>query len=182
LFCSGRRLLMNILWLTNIALPEASLLMNEKPTPFGGWFVSASAYLAPEKVRNRFTLRDFLKQDNLKQQQQKFVKRGTIEIEALQKVKHVIGRTTWASACTYQINPDAKYHFCNEILKGLHFMLEAMPLILKRFPDTKLYVGGQNITKSDTLKDKLKISSYGKYIKESINKNNLQKYDTKYIC
>ena len=53
-------------------------------------------------------------------------------------------------------------------------MLEAMPLILKRFPDTKLYVGGKNITKSDTLKDKLKISSYGKYIKENINKNNLQ--------
>jgi len=53
-------------------------------------------------------------------------------------------------------------------------MLEAMPLILKRFPDTKLYVGGHNIIKTDTLKDKLKISSYGKYIKENINKNNLQ--------
>jgi len=50
-----------------------------------------------------------------------------------------------------------------------------MPLILKRFPDTKLYVSGQNITKSDTLKDKLKISSYGKYIKELIEKYNLQK-------
>ncbi len=31
-----------------MALPEASLLMNEKPTPFGGWFVSASAHLADE--------------------------------------------------------------------------------------------------------------------------------------
>ena len=39
---------MNILWVTNIALPEASLLMNEKPTPFEGWFVSASARLADE--------------------------------------------------------------------------------------------------------------------------------------
>ena len=39
---------MNILWVTNIALPEASLLMNEKPTPFRGWFVSASARLADE--------------------------------------------------------------------------------------------------------------------------------------
>ncbi len=295
---------MNILWVTNVALPEASLLMNEKPRPFGGWFESASARLAdedsielsiafsknglrtvqilkgekinyyafplvsekyvssnkknsylekildearpnvvhifgteclhtlamvnacqkgkvvisiqglvsiiqrhymsglPENVQNRFTIRDFIKQDNLKQQQSKFVKRGAFEIEALQKVKHIIGRTTWDRACTYQINPDAKYHFCNETLrdefykhtwdinrcekhsifvskgsypiKGLHFMLEAMPFILKRFPDTKLYVGGKNITKSDTLKDKLKISSYGKYVKENINKNNLQ--------
>jgi glycosyltransferase involved in cell wall biosynthesis len=289
---------MNILWLTNIALPEASQLMNEKPSPFGGWFVSASARLAdnerislsiafpknglsdvrvlkgnkinyyafspvsekdirsnrqnsyfekileqakpdiihifgteyahtlamvnacqkekvvisiqgltsviaghylsglPVNVQNRFTLRDFIKQDNLKQQQSKFVKRGALEIEALQKVKHVIGRTTWDKACTSQINPDAEYHFCNETLrdefynhrwdinhcekhsifvsqgsypiKGLHFMLEAMPLIAKRFPDAKLYIGGNNITQSDTLKDRLKRTSYGKYIEELI--------------
>lgn len=296
---------MNILWVTNIALPEASLLMNEKPTPSGGWFVSASNALAheddikfsisfpkkglsnvlmlkgnkitfyafppenekevrsskeniylekilnetkpdivhifgteyahtlamvnacqkgkvvisiqglisiiqrhymsglPENVQNRFTIRDFIKQDNLKQQQSKFIKRGAFEIEALQKVKHIIGRTTWDRACTYQINPDAKYHFCNETLrdefykhswdinrcekhsifvsqgtypiKGLHFMLEAMPLVLNRFPNTKLYVGGQNITKADTLKDKIKISFYGKYIKELIGRYTLGK-------
>ena len=296
---------MNILWLTNIALPDASRLMNEKPSPFGGWFVSASTLLAddekislaiafpkiglndvqvlkgdkiiyyafppvsekdirsnrphtylkkildkakpdiihiygteyahtlamvnarqkakvvisiqgltsviarhyltglPVNVQNRFTLRDFIKQDNLKQQQSKFIKRGALEIEALQKVKHVIGRTTWDRACTYQINSDADYYFYNETLreefykhswdinccekysifvsqgsypiKGLHFMLEAMPLILKRFSDVKLYIGGQDITKSDTLKDKLKTSSYGKYIQELIGRYNLGK-------
>ena len=297
---------MNILWFTNVALPEASLLMNEKPTPFGGWFVSTSACLAdvdgimlsiafpknnlidvqvlrggkinyyafppvsekeirlnkqntylekildeakpdivhifgtefahalamvnickkknmnaaisiqglisviaqhymaclPAKVQKRFTFRDFIKQDNLNQQQKKLIKRGEFEIKALQKVKHIIGRTTWDKACALQTNPDAKYHFCNETLKdefykhtwdinrcekhcifvsqgsypikGLHFMLEAMPLILKSFPDTKLYVGGHNITKTNTLKDKLKISSYGKYIKELMEKCNLQ--------
>ena len=166
--------------------------------------IYARYYMAclPAKVQKRFTLRDFIKQDNLKQQQRKFINRGEIEIEVLHEVKHIIGRTTWDQACTYQINPEAKYHFCNETLrdefykyswdinncekhsifvsqgtypiKGLHFMLEAMPLILKRFPDTKLYVGGHSIIKTDTLKDKIKISSYGKYIKENINKNNLQ--------
>ncbi len=296
---------MNILWITNIALPEASALMKENPTPYGGWFVSAAAFLAqheglnlsiafpkmgidnvlvikgaqiiyytfppvgnnnlnlknyiylneildqakpdivhifgteyphtlaivnasqnknieaiisiqglvsiyarhymaclPVNVQNRFTVRDFIRQDNLKQQQSKFVERGKLEIEALQRIKHIIGRTTWDKACTYQINPDAQYYFCNETLrdkfykhnwninqcekysifisqgsypiKGLHFILEAMPLILKWFPDTKLYVGGDNIFKADTLKDKFKISSYSKYIKEKINKNNLQ--------
>lgn len=296
---------MKILWLTNITLPEASLIMNEKPSPFGGWFVSSSILLAnedgiklsiafpksgssavqilkgdkidyytfppvseidvklnrenvylkrileqtkpdivhifgteyahtlsmvntcqkekvvisiqgltsiyakhymaclPFHVQNRFTIRDFIKQDNLKQQQTKFVKRGVLEIKALQKVKHIIGRTTWDRACTYQINPEAEYHFCNETLrdkfykhhwdinccekhsifvsqgsypiKGLHFMLEAMPLILKHYHDAKLYIGGQNITKFDTLKDKFKISSYGKYIKELIGRYNLGK-------
>lgn len=296
---------MKILWLTNVSIPEASLIMNERPIPFGGWLVNTSTRLAdvdgislsiafpkkglcavqvlkgdqikyyafppvsekdiksnkqntylkwildkakpdivhifgteyahtlgmvnafqqekviisiqglisiyathymaclPANIQNRFTLRDFIKQDNLKQQQRKFINRGEIEIEVLQKVKHIIGRTTWDRACTYQINPNAKYYFCNEALrdefykhswdinrckkhsifvsqgsypiKGLHFMLEAMPLILKRFPDTKLYVGGQNITETDTLKDKLKMSSYGKYIKELIERYNLQK-------
>lgn len=296
---------MNILWIINIPLPEASVLMNEKPTPFGGWLVSAvtgliasggidvsvafpqkglqdvlvlkgekitfyafppvhekkvranqhNIYLEqildtaspdivhvfgteyahtldmvntcrtkninvlisiqglisicakhyvdclPESVLNRFTFRDFIKQDNIKQQQQKFDKRGSYEIEALQKVKHIIGRTTWDRACTFQINSDAQYHFCNETLrdefykhtwdinkceknsifisqgsypiKGLHFMLEAMPLILKRFPNTKLYVGGQDLLKSDTLMDRIKVSSYGKYLKELIRKYSL---------
>lgn len=298
---------MKILWLTNVVLPQASLLMNEKATPLGGWLVNASVALAeyddielsiafpknglsdllvldgarikyyafppvsekvlranennpylkkildeirpdvvhifgteyahtlamvnacheqkvkvviaiqglvsvcarhyraclPSYVQNRFTIRDLLKQDNLKQQQGKFVKRGVYEIEALQKVKHVIGRTSWDRACTSQINPDARYHFCNETLrdefykhkwdinkcekhsiflsqasypiKGLHFMLEAMPIIQKRFPDTKLYIGGNNITRIDTLKDKLKISSYGKYINVLIERFKLEK-------
>ena len=95
-----------------------------------------------------------------------------------------------------------EYHFCNETLrkefykhewslhkceaysifvsqalypvKGLHFMLEAMPLILKKFPNTKLYISGPNITKSDTLKEKLKKTSYAKYIIELIRKFNLK--------
>ena len=161
------------------------------------WLVSL------EKPQNNFTFRDFLKQDNLKQQQRKFAKRGTFEIEALGKVRNIIGRTTWDKACTYQINPDVKYHFCNETLrdvfykhtwdinqcekhsiflsqasypiKGLHFMLEAMLLILKQYPNTKLYVGGPNITKTDTLKDELKMSSYGKYIKDLIERYKLYK-------
>lgn len=297
---------MNILWLTNIPLPEANILMNEKPLPFGGWLVNASASLSsindlelsiafpkrelkdvksfkgdninyyafpsvndkdstqieeneylekiinqsapdmihifgtefahtlamvntcrrkeiktvisvqglvsviakhymaylPPKVQNRYTIRDFLKQDNLKQQQKKFFNRGKYEIEALQKVNHVIGRTTWDKACTTQINPNVKYYHCNETLreefykhmwsiekcerysifvsqgsypiKGLHLMIEAMPLILKKFPNAKLYVGGNDITRSHTFKEKLKISYYGKYINNLIKKYNLQ--------
>lgn len=165
--------------------------------------IYAKHYLSgiPSNIQRRFTFRDLIKQDSLLQQQSKFLKRGSLEIEAIQKVQHIIGRTTWDRACTYQINPDAIYHHCNETLrdefykhewdiqkcekhsifvsqgsypiKGLHYMLEAMPLVLKNFPDAKLYVGGSNITKSDTFKDKLKLTSYGKYIKDLIKKYDL---------
>lgn len=166
--------------------------------------IIAHHYMAfvPNYIQYRYTFRDFVKQDNLKQQQKKFEKRGEYETEAIRKVNNVIGRTTWDKACTTQINSNLRYHFCNEILrdefykhewslkncekhsifmsqatypiKGMHLMLDAMPNILKRFPDTKLYVAGSDLTKSDTLKDRLKKTYYAKYIQEII-----QKYDLK---
>ncbi len=293
---------MRILWLVNVPLPEASQLMNETPTPFGGWLLYASAQLSkvdgvqlfiafpkiglsdvlmlrgekityygfppikkkkqcingkglyfhrildqskpdivhifgteyphtlamvnaclerkikvvisiqglvsiyakhymaclPVDTINTITFRDFIKRDNLKLQQNKFIERGRLEIEALQGVKHIVGRTTWDKACTSQINSDATYYFCNEILrevfyehtwdinkckrysifvsqgsypiKGLHFMLEAMPIVLRRFPDARLYVSGNNLTKSDTLMDRLKRTSYGKYLNKLVQR------------
>ncbi|WP_100401590.1 glycosyltransferase family 4 protein [Bacillus sp. FJAT-42315] len=293
---------MNILWLVNIPLPEASRLFQEEVLPFGGWLVYASESLSkrpdvklsvsfprnrtggvqevrgeniqyyafapiqspdqveslkkvierskpdivhifgtefahtlamvnvceaagvqvvisiqglvsviakhytlglPHHVQYRFTVRDILKLDNIKQRQKRFIKLGKWEVEAIQKAEHIIGRTTWDRACTSFINPAATYHYCNETLrnefyqhewdidhcerysiflsqgsypiKGLHFAIEAMPLVLKRFPNAKLYVGGHDITKSDTWVAKLKISSYGKYIKKLIEKYNLQR-------
>lgn len=292
---------MNILWLVNIPLPEASRLLQEEVLPFGGWLVHASELLSkhsgvklsvafprsrtdgvqelrgdsihyytfapvqspdqvkglktvidqakpdivhifgtelahtlamvnvcksagiqvvisiqglvsviakhytlglPHHVQSRFTIRDLLKRDNIKQQQKRFIERGKWEVEAIRKVEHIIGRTTWDRACTSFMNPTATYHYCNETLrnefyqqewdidhcerysiflsqgsypiKGLHFAIEAMPLVLKYFPRAKLYVGGPDIMKSDTWKEKLKLSSYGKYIKELIQKHELQ--------
>jgi len=156
----------------------------------------------PFKAIYGTTLRNILRRDNIFGLKRTFVIRGKNEIEAIKKTSHVIGRTTWDRACILQINPNAQYHFCNETLreefyyhqwdiskcekhsiflsqgqypvKGLHYMLEAMPLILSRFPDTKLYVGGKDIIKSNTLKDKLVMTYYGKYIKNIINELRLE--------
>ena len=156
----------------------------------------------PKSVQKRFTFRDFIRQDNITQQKNKFIKRGELEVEAFEKSEHVIGRTTWDKACTFQINPNIKYHLCNENLrdefylnewtatkieehsifisqgsyplKGLHFMIEALTILAKQFTDVRLYIGGDDITKSKTAMDKLKISSYGKYIKELIQSHDLQ--------
>ena len=47
---------MNILWLTNVALPEASKLLNEKPIPFGGWLVNASLALSELSEQDNISL------------------------------------------------------------------------------------------------------------------------------
>ena len=38
-------------------------------------------------------------------------------------------------------------------IKGLHFVLEAMPMILEKYPDASVWVSGNNITKTNTLKE-----------------------------
>lgn len=96
--------------------------------------------------------------------------RGMDERRLLEKSRHVIGRTTWDRACVYLAAPQTQYHVCREILrapfyaarwdvtacqrhriflsqaaspiKGLHQVLKALPLILKRYPDTEVYIAG----------------------------------------
>jgi len=144
----------------------------------------------PVWVRYVFTVRDLMLNNNIYQQCKKFRKRGNIEIDALRGAYNVIGRTDWDYACTKQINPGVKYYYCNELLrkefykhhwdldkcekysifmsqgaypvKGLHFMLEALPEIIKKFPQVHLYVGGPNIVK----KSKFRLSTYGWYFKK----------------
>ncbi|WP_423188941.1 glycosyltransferase family 4 protein [Alkalibacterium sp. f15] len=144
------------------------------------------------------TIRNFIRKDSVVGLKKIFKNRGKNEIESLKKTNHIIGRTTWDKACSAQINPKAQYHLCNETLrkefyqhqwdlnkcekysiflsqaqypiKGLHYMLEAMPAVLKKYPEAKLYISGKDITKSDSFKDKVLITNYGIYIQNMINK------------
>ncbi len=166
--------------------------------------IIAKHYLTgiPENIQKRFTIRGILKRDNLLMSKKRFEKQGFLEIDALKKVDNIIGRTEWDKACSSQINRKAQYHVFNEILreefykhkwsinqcekysifmsqasypvKGLHYVIEAMPIILEHFPETKLYIGGNNIIEANSLKDRLKMTSYGKYIKDLIEKKQIQ--------
>lgn len=160
-------------------------------------YLCAKVYMAylPEEVQSSVTLRDFLKQDSILKQYQKFVKRGSFETEALSLARHVTGRTQWDKTEVAKVSK-AEYHFMNETLrkpfytgewqqencqkhsiflsqgdypiKGLHFVLNAMPEILKKYPDTMVYVAGNDLTKTESFKDKIKISGYGRYLKKLI--------------
>lgn len=168
-------------------------------------FVYAEAYMAglPEQVRRGMTVRDFLRQDTLTQQQRKYRERGRFEIEALRRSGHVTGRTDWDRQWAARVNPDAAYHFMNETLresfygpvwnenacrpcsifvsqgnypiKGLHYLLEAMPRIKRHYPMAHLFVAGDEITRASTVKERLKLSGYGRYLRELIRTHHLEK-------
>lgn len=166
--------------------------------------VYANAYFAslPERVIRTATLRDRLRKDSLRQQQEKFVRRGKMEMEAIRLAKNVTGRTEWDRFYAREWNPDANYFNMNETLrhdfygsiwkrrasvphsiflsqgdypiKGLHYMLKALPAIVARYPDTHVYVAGNNITRYKTFKQRLKISAYGKYLRKLMRENHLE--------
>lgn len=143
-------------------------------------------------------------------QYKEFCKRAENEIRAIKKVKHVIGRTEWDKACTNIINSNCKYHYCSETLrncfygkkwdiskiekhsvfvsqgdypiKGLHNLLNALPYVIERYPETKIYVAGANLFLN-------KGEPYAECIKKMIVGNNLEKHiiflgilDAKRMC
>jgi glycosyltransferase involved in cell wall biosynthesis len=176
----------------------------------------AGAYMAglPYPVRNRVTFRDWYRKDSLKDQKHKFELRAVNEAEALQHTGHVTGRTTFDRDVTDEINPGAVYHPMNETLrscfykgrwdpdecephsiflsqgdyplKGFHFMLQAMPLILKKFPDAHLYVAGISVIgnvggvlrEKKSVPEPFWITSYGMYLKKLIRKGHLKGHVT----
>ena len=155
----------------------------------------------PHHVVIRRTLRDLLKHTSINVKRKEFIKSGTRESEALKHVDHVIGRTVWDRAAVLQFSPSATYHFCNESLrepfyhtewelskinrhsifvsqcgypiKGFHYLLEAMPEILKVYPDTHIYTTGQDLNHLTT-KQKVMIPSYQKYLISLMKKYGLQ--------
>ena len=155
----------------------------------------------PEKVCCASTLRDLLRKDNIRQQQEKFVLRGELETKALEKLCHVIGRTDWDKSCALSINPDITYHFCNETLresfyegrwnydsckkhsvfasscaypiKGFHYLLEAFAKVSEVYPDATLAVTGRSFLAAD-FKGKLRQGSYEKYLASLAEKYRLE--------
>lgn len=58
-------------------------------------------------------------------------------------------------------------------LKGFHYMLLALPQILKQYPDTEVYVAGNSLLRSKNLKGRLTISAYGRYLEKLMAKYRL---------
>ena len=167
----------------------------------------AEEYMAelPFEVRQTTTFRDRLKNDSILQQQEKYKARAEHEREAIMLTGNITGRTDFDRSVTGQINPEAKYFHMNETmrpcfyegnwdstgaephsiflsqgdypLKGFHFMIQAMPKLLEKYPDAHLYVAGNNIIGKGDSKYPyfMRASAYGKYLKSLLFKNKLKK-------
>lgn len=188
--------------------------------------VIADKYMAdlPESVQNDLTFRDKLKHDSIRQQQEKYYLRAANEKKIIEGAGHITGRTAFDKRETARINPGAVYHHMNETmrsnfyegrwsekdrvihsiflsqgdypLKGLHYVLQAMPEILEKYPDAHVYVAGNSIfgkidRRTVTAADDegtvitgskyplfMRISAYGKYLKKLISQNHLKKHVT----
>lgn len=144
-----------------------------------------------EKIKRYLTIYDLLK-GNIKKIYNHSSRKGTIEEQYFKLAHHIIGRTDWDRIHLWALNPEAKYHFCNETLrnsfynshwdiakcerhsiflsqaytpiKGIQAVIKALPLIIRKFPDVKVYVSGFNFTKKETIIDKLKYSTFANYI------------------
>lgn len=130
-------------------------------------------------------------------QYREFCKRTDNELRALKGVRHVIGRTDWDRACVSRINERCEYHYCSETLrecfygserepdkvkrhtifvsqgdypiKGLHNLVVALPMIIRKYPDTKVYVAGSKAFLEDG-------SPYGIYMHKLIQKKGVGPY------
>ena len=156
----------------------------------------------PYRIQKKYTLRDFIRRDNMIQQARKFSIRGAHELEALQMAKHVIGRTRWDKVCTGQIQPQRQYHFCNETLrepfyegqwcwgtcqkhrifasssaypvKGMHYLLQAMVQVVKTYPDAVLAVPGKNLMAARSFPGKQKQTAYQRFLVQMIRRYGLE--------
>lgn len=121
-------------------------------------------------ILKNVSLYDIISSNSIFSGRKRCQKSGTQEIELISRLRHIIGRTEWDRIHAWAINPNIKYHFCNETLrpifyeesrwsyskcekhsiflsqckypiKALHVMLKAMPIILRKYPDAKIYIG-----------------------------------------
>ncbi|MBQ3104248.1 MAG: glycosyltransferase family 4 protein, partial [Lachnospiraceae bacterium] len=164
----------------------------------------AKEYMAdlPREVQRQSTLRDWLKQDSIRQQQEKFAIRGEREKIAVACCGHVTGRTEFDRQQVLAMNPKALYHPMNETLrevfyeghwewekcrrhsifvsqadyplKGFHYLLQAANRLVHEFPDLRITVAGNSLVKYESLKDKLKISGYGRYLRRLLRETGME--------
>ncbi len=132
-----------------------------------------------------------------------FKPRMQTEKEIIENADYILGRTTWDRAHSYAINPNAEYYSCarnlrkpfyeekwdiNEMqrhsvyvgngynaLKGLHFVIMALPQLIREYPDIKVYVAGYKpYTENDTRSFIKK--GYAAYLKKLIQDLKVDSY------
>ena len=124
-----------------------------------------------------------------------FKPRMKAEKEIIENADYILGRTTWDRAHSYALNPNAKYYPCSRILrapfyeekwslekaqrhsiyvgngysalKGVHFVIMALPYLIREYPDVKVYVAGYKPYTDNDKRSPLK-KGYAAYLKKLV--------------
>nr|WP_315143953.1 glycosyltransferase family 4 protein [uncultured Flavobacterium sp.] len=148
------------------------------------------------------TLRDILKRDWIKRQQANFKRRAVFESKMLKLAGNVIVENEWCKSHCLAIAPNIsvfksklniKKEFYNDEwtlnkmqpltimsnasgypIKGLHILLMALNIVVKKYPHTKLFIPGEKSPFEKSFIDKCKITGYTKYIMNIVEKYNLK--------
>lgn len=134
------------------------------------------AGISDQERRRHFSINDWRHHRTLADGQRRYVERGLCEKALLSRIEYVAGRTSWDKSHVLTFNPDVRYFICQEVLrkpfyetertwelsscrrhsiflsqshyplKGLHKVLEALPILLRHYPDTQVYIVGDNPT------------------------------------
>ena len=159
----------------------------------------------PMKIIHGWSLYDLYRGQNVYFGKRNYYKKGINERSCILQTKYIIGRTDWDRSTTFQINPQARYFVCNETLrnsfyenrwslessekhsiffsqinqpiKGFHMFLDVLPNIIRRYPDTHVYVTGLDLL-SNSLKVKYKLTRYMLYLRKKIIEEKLENYIT----
>jgi glycosyltransferase involved in cell wall biosynthesis len=153
------------------------------------------------------TFRDLISKSSLFYEKKEFRSRGQFEIELIQKVNHVIGRTSWDKAHVFAMNDKAAYYHCNEslrnafyqgrwsydscapfsiflsqgsaALKGAHQVFKAMPLVLKYYPNTQIRIAGANpIVNRHQFGGTQVLTGYANYLRKLIKRLGIENHIT----
>lgn len=132
-----------------------------------------------------------------------YKKRLIDEKEIISQADYILGRTHWDRAHSYKLNPNAEYFSCSRVLrepfytaswdinkmerhsiyigngyyalKGLQFVITALPQLIREYPDIKVYVAG---TKPFEKNDKRPFykKGFGVYIQKLIRELGVEEH------
>lgn len=151
----------------------------------------------PEKIINKVTLRDIIRRDSLRDQENDFLHRAAEETQMLKNTRFVLGRTEWDREIVTRINGNLKYFKCNEMLsdvyyqderwdknkcrqhsiliaqgyyplKGLHYLIEAVAALKLEYEDIFIVVAGPDYLKLSLRRNSIWDSGYSRYIKAQL--------------
>lgn len=132
-----------------------------------------------------------------------YKKRMGPEKDIISQADYILGRTTWDRAHSYKLNPRAEYFSVNRVLrapfyendwninkmerhsiyvgngyyalKGLHFVIEALPQLIREYPDIKVYVAGVKPFSADDKRPFYK-KGFGAYLQKRIKDLKVEKH------